>query len=106
MTDANTLNRVIFASEAEQVMAIVGPKFDELRADYLNALAGYAATGLSDQLRANIEKMALAIKVLDTVRASVEAIVDDGKLAKAAMVGADAIERLSPEKRRFAKYFP
>lgn len=105
MTDAAPIERVGKSERAAAAMAeFIGPAFDELRGDYLEALAEAAAKALDDNLRANIEKMALAIKVLDAVRATVQSSIDDGKIAQQGIGAAEKIRRLSPEAKRFARY--
>ncbi len=104
MTDS-PVDRVGRSERAAAAMAeFVGPAFDELRSDYLEALADAASKTLDDNLRSNIEKMALAIKVLDTVRASLTAIVADGQVAQHGISASEQLRRLRPEQQRFARY--
>ncbi len=104
MTDI-PIDRVGRSERAAAAIAeFITPAFDELRADYIEALATAAAKALDDNLRSNIEKMALAIKVLDAVRSSVEAIVADGKVAQHQISASEQINRLRPEQQRFARY--
>lgn len=85
----------------DAIIRFVGPAFDVVRNDYLAKLAEVAAKPLTPDLRAGMEKLALGIKVVDQARAQIEAIVADGKLARAEQRRADAIASLPTERKRW-----
>ena len=97
--------RMARAEQAEQALnQFLGPAFDVCRAEYMEKLAAIAAKPLSNDLRAGMEKLALAVKVIDEVRAQITGVVADGRFARADKDRARRIVELPTEKRRWANY--
>ena len=95
-------SRIVDGDAARQALAsFVRPALDALRADYLAEMAQIAAKPLNNDLRAAIEKLALAIKVANEVQSQIEAIASDGKIALHDQRRADAVAGLSAERRRW-----
>jgi glycyl-tRNA synthetase alpha subunit len=97
--------RMARANQAEQALTqFLAPAFDVVRTDYMEKLASIAAKPLTNDMRAGMEKLALAVKVVDEVRAQVTALVADGQVAQSDLRRASNIAELPSEKRRWALY--
>jgi hypothetical protein len=97
--------RMARAEQAEAAMKqFLGPAFDLVRWDYLQALADAASAPLDATARAKMEKLALGIKVIDRVRKQIEGAVIDGALATADAKRANQLASLSAEKRWWASW--
>lgn len=103
MTDDAT--RMARAEQAKAALSgFLDPAFDVCRADYMEKLAEVAAKPLNNDARAAMEKLALAVKVLDQVRGQIFAVVADGTASQADARRADKIADLSVEQRRWARF--
>lgn len=95
--------RIARAEQAKVALSeFLAPAFSLVRTDYMEKLADIAAKPLTDGNRAGMEKLALAIKVVDQVRLQVEQVVNDGTVAGADKQRADKIADMPFEKRRWA----
>jgi hypothetical protein len=92
-------------ARAEQARAaldqFIGPALEVIRGDYMEKLADIAAKPLNADMRAGMEKLALAVKVVDQVRIQIETLVRDGAVARQDKQRADKIAALPAEKRRW-----
>jgi len=94
--------RLARAEQADAAMKqFLSPAFDVVRAEYLEKLGEIAAKPLTADMRAGMEKLALAVKVVDVVRAQLTSLIMDGKIAHADLRRADKIASLPTEKRRW-----
>lgn len=92
--------RMARAEQADAAMKqFLSPAFDVVRAEYLEKLAAIAAKPLTADMRAGMEKLALAVKVVDEVRAQLTGLVMDGRIAQADTARAAQIAALPVEKR-------
>lgn len=97
--------RMARAEQADHALKqFLGPAFDVVRAEYLEKLAEVAAKPLTADLRAGMEKLALAVKVVDVVRAQIVGLVRDGDLAQAEAKRAADFDKLSAEKKHWAMF--
>jgi hypothetical protein len=95
--------RMARAEQADVALKqFLAPAFDVVRADYLEKLGEIAAKPLTADMRAGMEKLALAVKVVDEVRAQILSLVLDGSLARDGATRASQIAALPVEKRRWA----
>ncbi len=94
-------NRIADAEAARSAMdRWLGPAFDIVRADYLKKLVEVASKPMTADARAGMEKMAIAIKVVDAVQAQIMAVVNDGGVARNEHQYAEQIARIPVEKRK------
>jgi hypothetical protein len=97
--------RMARAEQANQALKqFLGPAFDVARAEYLEKLAIVASKPLTADLRAGMEKLALAVKVIDVVRSQIESLVADGGVARDTAARAAELDALSPEKKSWTKW--
>lgn len=97
--------RMARAEQADAAMkAFLGPAFDVCRTDYLEKLAEIAAKPMTADYRVGMEKLALGVKVIDMVRAQIEAVVADGRLATADAHRASDLANMTTEKRRWSAF--
>lgn len=97
--------RMARAEQADTaIKQFLAPAFDVVRAEYLEKLADIAARPLTNDMRAGMEKLALAVKVVDVVRAQLTGLVLDGALARDTAQRLAELDKLSPEKRRWAGF--
>lgn len=97
--------RMARAEQADTALKqFLGPAFDVCRADYLEKLAEIAAKPLTNDMRAAMEKLAVGVKVIDTVRAQIAGLVADGTFAQADAHRASELANLTTEKRRWAQF--
>jgi len=102
MNDKNEAERIVHGEAAEQALSrFLRPAFDQCRASYLKSLAEVAAKPLGKRERAAIEKLAVALKVIDVVESQITAIVGDGKSALSDRRAADQITQLPTEQQRW-----
>lgn len=95
MTDQD---RIAAAQAAKQAMTQLSPAFDAVEATYTTRLAEIAASEpwAVDKIRS----LALALKVSQSVRAHIAAIVGGGDIAETNEAHRRKIEKLTPERRR------
>lgn len=92
MSEAELSGRIADAEAARGALdRWLGPAFDVVRADYMEKLASIAAQPLPVHGVAQIEKLAIAVKVVDAVRAQIEAVAQDGKVARHDKTRADKL---------------
>lgn len=95
-------------ARAEQANAaltqFLAPAFDVCRAEYLEKLAEIASRPLTNDMRAGMEKLALAVKVIDAVRGQITGLVLDGNLARDTAQRTAQLDALTPEKKRWAGF--
>lgn len=83
----------------------VGPACALLRAEYATKLSKIAGErAMTGEALKQVEKLAMAIKVVDQVEAQIAAVIGDGRTAQADMERAGNMARLSTEERRYAGY--
>ena len=93
--------RIATSEQARAAMdTFVGPAFGIIRGAYIEKLATLAAQPLNNDARAGIEKLALAVKVLDEVQAQVDQVAQDGKVARDQKAYTDRIQQLPAERRK------
>ena len=94
--------RIARSEQAKAAMEqFLRPALMVVSADYLTKLADIAAKPLDDKARAGMEKLALALKVVEQVTVQIEALIHDGSAARADKQRADKIASLPAEKRRW-----
>lgn len=96
--------RMTRAEQNHTAWTLMAPHFDAIRADYVAGLAAQAVKPMSDTVRQAIEKLAVAIKVLDEVKAQVSASIADGGLAQHDASRAAEMAKLSTEQGRWVKW--
>lgn len=97
--------RMARAAQADAAMKqFLAPAFEVVRAEYLEKLAEIAAKPLTNDMRAGMEKLALAVKVVDVVRGQITSLILDGNLAQSDAKRISELDKLSPEKRRWAGF--
>jgi hypothetical protein len=100
MTDAAT-------ARAQGIRALAAldefltPAFDTVRDDYMRKLAKIAAEPLDDKLRAAMEKLALAIKVVDQTEIQIRALVAGGEVVETGEQRSRKIADMPAERRRW-----
>jgi hypothetical protein len=93
MTD--TAVRMTEARAAQDALdQFLSPAFEVVRRDYAEKLMSIAAKPLTNDGRAAIEKLALAVKVVDEVKRQIEGIVNDGKVAEGEREHASRISKI------------
>lgn len=104
MTD-DTSARMVEAEQAEQaIRRFLKPALDTLKAEYLIKLADVAAKPMTANLRAGMEKLAIAIKVVDQVSGQLNALILDGNIARQDAERASRIADMTTEQARWASY--
>lgn len=107
MIDDDPVTRMARAENAEMALRQwLAPAFDVCRSDYMAKLADIAAKPMTDANRAGMEKLALGVKVIDEVRAQIEAVIADGKVAAHTAQGASRLANMTTEQRRWLDYAP
>lgn len=82
----------------------VRPAFTELRATYLVDMAAMAVLPMTTDNRIGFEKLAQAMRVLDSVEAQVIGLANAGKLAEQEVARENKRSQMTPEQRRYASY--
>lgn len=99
MSDANTAARIADAEQARQALdRWLGPAFAEIERDYADRIVSLAAS--EPWADKKIAKVAIGLKIAREVRRQIEAVVADGKVARAEHAHARQIEAIPVEKRR------
>lgn len=98
---SSAAERMADAAQAKAAMdRWLGPAMHVLRADYMSKLIDVASKPLTADGRAAMEKLAVAIKVLDGVQAQINAVVVDGDIARHAHQYSEQIARIPAERRK------
>lgn len=85
----------------------IGPAIVAQRSAYVGRMAAIAVEELNPKARAEkITTLATAIKILDNIDQAIRALVEDGKVAQAAMLKVDYVDRMSAPRRRLFEFSP
>lgn len=85
----------------------VGPAIREQRKAYAERIADIAVKELDPKARAEkLTSLATAIKILDNIDTAIRCLIEDGKMAQAATIRIDEIERMTAPRRRLFEFTP
>lgn len=85
----------------------VGPALKETRAQYAARIADIAVTELDPKKRAEkITTLSTAMRILDNIDTAIRVLVENGKIAEAAQLRVDDIDRMTAPKKRLFEFIP
>lgn len=100
MTD--TTARLVEAERVAEAFALyMDPALDVCRVDYVEKLAEIAAKPMTDANRAALEKLAVAVKVVDQVRGQIRSLMLEGAVAKRDAERAAQVAAMTTEQRKW-----
>lgn len=85
----------------------ISPAIAEQRAEYARRMTEIAITEMDPKLRAEkITTVATALRILENIDRAIHTLVEDGKMAQAAMLKIDYVDRMTAPRRRLFEFTP